>query len=197
MKIRKIIVYLCVFATAASIFTRIIYVNKVYPSVKIHNYNIGDTVNTDEYQICLDSVKVYEKAEWENYIDSTQIGRERDSYKANDKDAALKMRYNPDEDYKVIETELLVKNISGERKTAVMGQLCSVNGIMQKMMMNYYYTRRLQPEGKIDSIVRTIEAGETQKWKCYYVVNNTDEELFFEYIKVGQINRISLNLHKS
>ena len=158
-------------------------------SVKIHNYNIGDTVNTDEYQICLDSVKVYEKAEWENYIDSTQIGRERDSYKADDKDAALKMRYNPDEDYKVIETELLVKNISGERKTAVMGQLCSVNGIMQKMMMNYYYTRRLQPEGKIDSIVRTIEAGETQKWKCYYVVNNTDEELFFEYIKVGQINR--------
>ena len=74
---------------------------------------------------------------------------------------------------------------------------CSVNGIMQKMMMNYYYTRRLQPEGKIESIVRTIEAGETQKWKCYYVVNNTDEELFFEYIKVGQINRISLNLHKS
>ena len=132
MKIRKIIVYLCVFAAAASIFTRIIYVNKVYPSVKIHNYNIGDTVNTDEYQICLDSVKVYEKAEWENYIDSTQIGRERDSYKADDKDAALKMRYNPDEDYKVIETELLVKNISGERKTAVMGQLCSVNGIMQK-----------------------------------------------------------------
>ena len=178
MKIRKIIVYLCVFAAAASIFTRIIYVNKVYPSVKIHNYNIGDTVNTDEYQICLDSVKVYEKAEWENYIDSTQIGRERDSYKADDKDAALKMRYNPDEDYKVIETELLVKNISGERKTAVMGQLCSVNGIMH-------------------SIVRTIEAGETQKWKCYYVVNNTDEELFFEYIKVGQINRISLNLHKS
>ena len=117
MKIRKIIVYLCVFAAAASIFTRIIYVNKVYPSVKIHNYNIGDTVNTDEYQICLDSVKVYEKAEWENYIDSTQIGRERDSYKADDKDAALKMRYNPDEDYKVIETELLVKNISGERKT--------------------------------------------------------------------------------
>ena len=54
--------YLCVFAAAASIFTRIIYVNKVYPSVKIHNYNIGDTVNTDEYQICLDSVKVYEKA---------------------------------------------------------------------------------------------------------------------------------------
>ena len=99
MKIRKIIVYLCVFAAAASIFTRIIYVNKVYPSVKIHNYNIGDTVNTDEYQICLDSVKVYEKAEWENYIDSTQIGRERDSYKADDKDAALKMRYNPDEDY--------------------------------------------------------------------------------------------------
>ncbi len=49
---------------------------------------------------------------------------------------------------------MLVKNISGERKTAVMGQLCSVNGIMQKMMMNYYYTRRLQPEGKIDSIVR-------------------------------------------
>ena len=145
----------------------------------------------------MDSVKVYEKAEWENYIDSTQIGRERDSYKADDKDAALKMRYNPDEDYKVIETELLVKNISGERKTAVMGQLCSVNGVMQKMMMNYYYTRRLQPEGKIDSIVRTIEAGETQKWKCYYVVNNTDEELFFEYIKVGQINRISLNLHKS
>lgn len=138
MKIRKIIVYLCVFAAAASIFTRIIYVNKVYPSVKIHNYNIGDTVNTDEYQICLDSVKVYEKAEWENYIDSTQIGRERDSYKADDKDAALKMRYNPDEDYKVIETELLVKNISGERKTAVMGQLCSVNGIMQKMMMNYF-----------------------------------------------------------
>ena len=44
------------------------------------------------------------------------------------------MRYNPDEDYKVIETELLVKNISGERKTAVMGQLCSVNGIMQKMI---------------------------------------------------------------
>ena len=41
MKIRKIIVYLCVFAAAASIFTRIIYVNKVYPSVKIHNYNIG------------------------------------------------------------------------------------------------------------------------------------------------------------
>ena len=74
MKIRKIIVYLCVFAAAASIFTRIIYVNKVYPSVKIHNYNIGDTVNTDEYQICLDSVKVYEKAEWENYIDSTQYG---------------------------------------------------------------------------------------------------------------------------
>lgn len=35
MKIRKIIVYLCVFAAAASIFTRIIYVNKVYPSVKI------------------------------------------------------------------------------------------------------------------------------------------------------------------
>ena len=33
MKIRKIIVYLCVFAAAASIFTRIIYVNKVYPSV--------------------------------------------------------------------------------------------------------------------------------------------------------------------
>ena len=28
MKIRKIIVYLCVFAAAASIFTRIIYVNK-------------------------------------------------------------------------------------------------------------------------------------------------------------------------
>ena len=109
---------------------------------------------------------------------------------------AEKFNINSESMMKMIELDVSIL-VSGERKTAVMGQLCSVNGIMQKMMMNYYYTRRLQPEGKIDSIVRTIEAGETQKWKCYYVVNNTDEELFFEYIKVGQINRISLNLHKS
>ena len=137
MKIRKIIVYLCVFAAAASIFTRIIYVNKVYPSVKIHNYNIGDTVNTDEYQICLDSVKVYEKAEWENYIDSTQIGRERDSYKADDKDAALKMRYNPDEDY--------ARSI-----TYIYQRLCGYLKSTQRFYIAFYLEEHPEEESPVD-----------------------------------------------
>mgnify|MGYP000053616431 CR=1 FL=1 len=171
MKIRKIIVYLCVFAAAASIFTRIIYVNKVYPSVKIHNYNIGDTVNTDEYKICLDSVKVYEKAEWENYIDSTQIGRERDSYKADDKDAALKMRYNPDEDYKVIETELLVKNISGERKT-------DAELAMEKWIYNVLESSENKEDRK--------KFFDTSKYKSYLVSNNEKVKYIFENFLVDK-----------
>ena len=119
----------------------------------------------------MDSVKVYEKAEWENYIDSTQIGRERDSYKADDKDAALKMRYNPDEDYKVIETELLVKNISGERKT-------DAELAMEKWIYNVLESSENNKDRK--------QFFDASKYKSYLVSNNEKVKYIFDNFLVDK-----------
>lgn len=192
-KTMKIIAACLIAAAAVGIAARIVYVQLAYPSVKIKQLDVGDTIDTGDYLISISSALCYDKQEWEEYVEDQGEVLERYTYGDGVEDLAVLMTYDLDGDYKVIVVDVEVTNNTNEVREESMGRLCGINTPVRTMVVNYYYTKKLQPGGEIESMKVTLQPGETQRWRYYYTVDELCEKYFFEYIKVGDIQRIVLS----
>ena len=192
-KIMKIIAAGVLIIAVLCVAARIIYVQLAYPSTKITMLDMGDVIDTGDYLISISSASCFDKQEWESYVEGQGITLERDLYGDDTEDLDAIMMYDADADYKVIAVDVEVTNNTDEVREESMGRLCGINTPVRRMAINYYYTKKLQPEGEIESTKVTLNPGETQKWRYYYIVEELYKQYFFDYLKIGDIQRIPLS----